>query len=727
MKSVRTPALGIVLLFALTTHAFAFEALGSLIISALMAVPGGIALLPIASAAAIGSFVFGAGVVVLNIAASAFLGKQQKIDPGQFKNVFEDTGTQSEVRAIGRVRVGGLKAFGNTAGFNRYRLICHAKGRWTATEEHFLGGREVTVEPNGYVSSPPWVTTNGSYVVIKSKSGDGTEVSWPELIAAFPSLWTAAHRVRGIAQTLVRYISPGISNDKYLKLYQGGEPAYERVGRAEAVYDPRDGAQSATVDTSWKWDDNGILGAAHILRSFPSISAGDIDYADIALEAVKAEALVTGKSGPEERCRAWGFWPSESPRGDVMEQVLRSIGAEIVPTSDDKYSIRLVDDIRVPELTFTARDIIEMQLRSGPESVERPNVCRVRYYSPERNYEIAEIDMTGIGWARVQQEIDRVGEQNFDVELPFCPSSSQAQRIARRLFALARADSGMVTLNFAGLAAWGQPVIGLEFPDLDITETCAIGTPRVNDEDGTVEIPFVVWPKLDPWNPATMEAAAPEVIPDLQFESELPTPAAPAEYALVQYPSGTRETRLRFTGVAGGSIPEAVSRSYGIDGPGPWTSMTEYVTSGTNYAYGPAVTEGARADFRMRWFNADEEASYWSPLLTANPVAIDNSVPAAPTLAVAPTVDATTVTLAIGVSSPQIKVASVGYRVNGGPLTTGNVRPGQSLTGSTIRVRPGPGAPPVSVTITAYAYTSDGTVSAVATVTRSIPNRPYDD
>lgn len=727
MKSMRILALGGVSLLALTTHAFALEAIGSFIISALMAVPGGIALLPVASAATIGSLVVGAGLVALNVASGLLGRQQQRIDPGQFKNVFEDTGSQSEVRAIGRVRVGGLKAFGNTSGYFRYRLICHVKGRWTATEEHFLGGREVTVEANGLVSSPPWVTKDSSHVVIKSKPGDGGETAWADLVAAFPSLWTSAHRVRGIAQTLVRYVSPGISNDKFLKLYQGGEPAYERVGRAEPVYDPRDGTQSATIDTSWKWDDNGILGATHILRSFPSIAASDIDYADIALEAAKAEATVVGKDGPEERCRAWGFWPSESPRGDVMEQVLRSIGAEIVPTSDDKYSIRLIDDARVPELTFTARDIIDMQLRSGPESVERPNVCRVRYYSPERNYEIAEIDMTGIAWARVQQEIDRVGEQYFDVELPFCPSSSQAQRIARRLFALARADSGMVTLNFAGLAAWGHPVIGLEFPDLDITETCAIGTPRVNDEDGTVEIPFVVWPKLDPWNPATMEAAAPEVIPDLQFESELPTPAAPAEYALVQYPSGARETRLRFAGVAGGSIAEAVSRSYGVDGPGGWGSMTEYVTGGTNYAYGPAITEGARADFRVRWFNADEEASYWSPLLTANPVAIDNSVPAAPYLGVGMTVDATTVTLPITVSSSQMRVASVAYRVDGGALVPGNVRPGQSLTGSRLVARPGPGAPPRSVTITAYAYTSNGTVSAVATVTRSIPNRPYDD
>ncbi|MDR7220363.1 phage tail protein [Aminobacter aminovorans] len=723
MKSPKTWFLAGVSLLATTASAWA-DPIFTPIAFALFAGPLG------------GVLSFGAiytGIQLAAVAAVAGLqyalgaNQQQNIDPGQFKNVFEDSGNQSEIRAIGRVRVGGLKAFGNTSNFNRYRLICHTKGKWTATEEHFLGGREVTVEADGTVSSPPWARSGGSFVTIKSKIGDGTELSWPELISTFPALWTAAHRVRGIAQSLVKYVSPGINNDKFLKLYQGGEPAYERVGRAEPVYDPRVGIQSATNPATWAWDDNGILCAAHILRSFPSISATDLDYADIALEATKAETLVPIKVGTQERCRAWGFWPSESQRGKTMEDVLRSIGAEIVATSDNRYSIRLVDDVRVPELTFTARDIIDLQLRSGPESVERPNVCRVKYYSPERNYEMAEIDLTGIPWARVQTEIDRVGEQYFDVDLPFCPSASQAQRIARRLFALARADTGIVTLNFAGLAAWGLPVVAIEFPDLDITETCAIGTPRVNDEDGTVEIPFVVWPDLEPWNPATMEAAAPDVIPDLQFESNLPTPAAPAEYALVVYPSGARETRIRYTGVAGGSTSEANYRAYTAEGPNSWGSMTEYTAGGVNYAYGPQVTEGMQADFRVRWFNSDEEASYFSDLLSANPVAINNATPAAPTLTVDMTVDETTATLTVSVSSSQLRVRSVSFQQGLGAPTVGNVRPGQAFTGSITTSRPTASGPSITVIVNAYAYTSNGTISAVSSVSKSIPRRSYDD
>lgn len=624
-------------LLAMTTHAWSFEMLGSLIISALISVPGGIAILPVASAAAIGQAVVGAALLAANI-ATAFMQRKPSINPGEFKNTFEDTGNQSEIRAIGRVRVGGLKVFGNTKGLNRYRLIAHTKGLWTATEEHYLGGREVTVEEDGAVSSPPWTRPGGSWVYLRSKIGDGSETAWPQLIAEFPDLWTSDHRARGIFQTLAHYVSPGLDSEsrirKFQLLYQNSEPPYEAVGRAEPVFDPRDNGQSATDPATWQWSMNGVLCACHVLRSFPSISVADIDYTGLAAEATRADQPVATRTGNEARSRASGFWPSEAERGDTMEQVLRSIGAEIVQTDDNRYVIRLIDDARTPDVAFTEKHIVGIEWRSGPESVERPNVCRVRYYSPERNYEMADIDLTGIAWARVQTEIDRVGEQYYDVDLPFCMSASQAQRIGRRLFALARADAGMVTLNMAGLAAWGLSTASIHFPDIEETKTCAIGTPRVDDEAGTVSIPFIVWPDLPEWDPETMEATAPEPIPDMQYPSELDTPPAPVEYAQVVYPDTTREIRIKFTGVTGGTVAEATRRNWSGGNPNPWASMTEYrglpsglppTPSNTWYAYAAANYEGQDADFRVRFFNNDEEGSYWSSSLQARPVAIDNT------------------------------------------------------------------------------------------------------
>lgn len=712
-------------LLAMTTHAWSFEVIGSLLISAFISIPGGIAILPVASAAAIGQAVVGAALVAANIAAS-FMRRKPSINPGEFKNTFEETGNQSEIRAIGRVRVGGLKVFGNTKGLNRYRVIAHTKGLWTASEEHYLGGREVTVEANGEVSSPPWARPGASWVYIQSKPGDGTETSWSQLMTEFPDLWTSSHRLRGLFHSLVHYISPGLDTEAQIKkfqlLYQNGEPPYEVVGRAEPVYDPRDGSQSATNTSTWKWSMNGVLCAAHILRSFPNIKAADLDYGDIAAEATKAEQVVTTKVGTEQRSRASGFWPSEAERGDIMEQVLRSIGAEIVQTDDNRFAIRLIDDTRTPDVAFTEKHIVGIEWRSGPESVERPNVCRVRYYSPERNYEMADIDLTGISWARVQTEIDRVGEQFYDVELPFCMSASQAQRIARRLFALARADAGTVTLNMAGLAAWGLSTASIHFPDIDETKVCAIGTPRVDDEAGTVSIPFIVWPDLPAWNPATMEATAPEPIPDMQYPSELDTPDAPAEAAVVQYIGGGYETRLKFAGVTGGTVAEAVYRTYTGADPDPFASMTEYQLGADWYAWAEANTSGKKADFKVRFFNDDEEGSYYSPLKTVDPMVIDTSAPAKPTLNVVTEPGGESYTFTVTASHDSIHVVRLRITRDGATIAQADVRPGQTASASFMVFRDPSRAKQIE--INAYAYASGGAESAPETRTVTVPRLP---
>lgn len=855
MKHFKIAALGATALYASIVPAFADPiSVGSFVISAFLSVGlGGV--LPTVSAAVIGQFVIGAAVLGASVLSSVIGARRPDINPGDFKNTFE-TGDSSEIRAIGRVRVSGLKAFGNTTGVDRYRLICHTKGLWSATEEHFLGGREVTIDSDGAVSSPPYSKPGGSYVYVQSKVGDGTETAWSDLVTAFPSLWTTNHRVRGIHQSLVKYISPGIAEPKFLKLYQQGEPPYEKVGRAEPIYDPRDVGQSATNSSTWEWDDNGILCAAHILRTYPSLAATDLDYVDIALEATKAEVLVDTLTGTEERSRASGLWTSESPRGDVMEQVLRSIGAEIVPMDDNTYTIRLIDDTRTAEIEFTDKHLIDVSVRYGPESVERPNVCRVRYYAPERNYEMTEIDLTGIAWARIDDEVDNVGEQIFDVELPFCFSASQAQRIARRLFALARSDAGVAKFNFAGMAAWGLTTASIPFPDIGtgygtLNRICAISTPRVNDVDGTVEIPFIVWPDLTEWNPAVDEAAAPEKIPDLLFESELDTPAAPTEALIVRYPNGNREVRVKFAGVAGGTIAEANYRTYTGGLPNAWQSMTEYEgvsgawygwasfgtnmlvngafdtdtiwTKGTGYsisggkAVGVAgaasalsqtlsltvgreyhteltmvdrtagtlrqrlqggtnvngsllsadgrysedlvavtgnnafgivkssdfagkvddvcvydktagwIGDGTEADFRSRFFNAEEEGSYFSDIFNVASMAVNNTTPGAPT-ASGVNVDTGSYAIEVTARAPEMRVVkmvveeqytepSIGFAWR--TLATWNdVRPDENRTVTTTAVYAGPYDATLQWRVSSY--TSDGTQGPYASGSRTI-------
>lgn len=550
-------------------------------------------------------------------AGGAFNRRQQQPSQGQYKNLFESS-EMSEIRAVGRTRGAGLKIFGNTSGYVGHRLIGHAKGPNDFVEEHYLGGRLVTVEENGAVSSPPWAKPGGdSWVYIFWKPGDGTETSWTLLQSAYPTLWTADHKVQGIAQSLVVYESPGIDDPLFLKLYQSGYALYEQVARREPVYDPREddlnggvGDQRRDDGDTWTWTDNGILCAVHIMRSYPDFTSGNFDWEDIRAEADRADALVATLTGTEKRSRCWGHWQSEGNRQDVMDDVLRSIGAEVQTSPRGLIRIRLIDDVRSGALTFTDDHIIEFAWDPGPEAPARPNTCRLQFYSQERNFEMAEINLADIAWARVSDEVARYGAKNFDVDLPFCPSASQAQRIARRLFAVARANTGIIITNMAGLAAWDQTVINIAFPDLDETAVCLIppnAPPRIDDAGGRVEIPFIEQPELSEWDPASDEAPAPEEIPDLAYDAALPTPTT-VTALIVEYPDTSKEIRFRY-GLSGSyTVTEASYRLYSGGLPGSWSAMTEVASP--IFAWATAGAQGQVADFRVQIFNADGEGSY---------------------------------------------------------------------------------------------------------------------
>lgn len=584
------------------------------------------------SAAATGAIATVAANVIVGgaLLGLSVLGAQRPtgaVNPSDAKSTFE-TSESSVIEGLGRVRVGGMKAFGNTDGSTRWRLVCRLQGPIAAVETYYVGGREVTIDSDGSVSSPPWAKAGGSWMKWEDKIGDGAETAWPALIAAFPSLWTSDHRARGIAQSLLTYSNPGLAEEKYLSLYQSGVPDTEQVVRAARVYDPFDELSDPDIPSTWNWSDNAILCAAHVMRRDPAFGSDRFDWSLITAQAVKANISVATKTGTEKRARCWGMWAWEGARKETMEDLLRSVGAELRLTAAGKIWFELIDDDPAAEIAFTPRDFTDLDWVSGPEAVERPNICRVKYYSPERNYEMADIDLTGIAWARIDSEVAQYGPKYFDVDLPFSPSASQAQRIARRLFGLARGDTGVAVTNMVGLAAWGRYYGTVELPDLGDVEKVRFSPPRVDDQRGTAEIPFSIWPVLPPWNPATDEAAAPEPIPDMAYESELPTPSAPTAMIQVTYPvAGTKETRIAYSLPA---VPydtvEANCRVYTGGLPGPWLPMAEQ----PGFAYITADFLGQTVDSRVRIFSGDE-ASYFSPLFTQVGV-VDNTACGMPVL-----------------------------------------------------------------------------------------------
>ncbi|TWF53272.1 phage tail protein [Neorhizobium alkalisoli] len=607
------------------------------------------------------------------------------------KSTFETSEAQVQ-EGIGRVRVGGVKAFGNSDGSTRARLICRLQGPIDAIEEYFIGGREVAVDDDGNVTSPPWSRQGGSWANWKNKIGTGNETAWGGLMSLFPTLWTTDHQVRGIFQSLILWYNPGLKETKYFTLYQGGVPDTEQTVRASLIYDPRDSSQSGTDRSTWKWSDNGILACAHVLRRDSAFLYSMFDWDLIAAEATKADALVATKTGTRKRARACGVWGWETARADVMQQLMDSVGVELRVTDAGKIWFQLIDDTHVSEIDFTPSDNYELTWRSGPEAVERPNICRITFYSAERNYDSAEIDLTGIAWASVEDEITRYGEKYLDIDLPFCPDAGQAQVIGRRKFVQARADTGVMNLDMVGLAAWGCLYGKVTLPDLGDVLPLRLEAPRVDDDQGMVEIPFSVWPALPAWNPTTMEAVAPAPIPDFGSETDLVTPAAPTAALQITYPDGSRELRISFALPSQDyDVAEANYRVYTSGLPASWQGMVEYPNANAaTMAWAGGDATGRTIDARVRVFKGDD-GSYFSPYLTVVPT-VSVTAPAAPTVvtAVVGGTD-TSATLTGTFSAPELRTAALRLqrrtRANSSAawgsfvtISNTNVRPGQVVT-----------------------------------------------
>jgi hypothetical protein len=649
----------------------------------------------------------------------------RRIDPGAVKGTLK-LGEGEEIRVIGRAKFGGLIVYGNSEGFNRWRLMAHCRGTLSAIEEYFLGGRSVVVESNGAVSSPPYVRPGDlSYIYVKTKLGTAAEAAWSDLTSAFPGIWTANHRGRGIAQSLIRYISPGVTTTKFGRLYQSGVPELQILARGEAVYDIR------TATTGWT--DNAVLIIRHVLLGFPEWSASMLDDAYNITQANKADQLVATLTGTEKRARLWGAFTSETGREELISALLNSAGARLVLRPGGLWGIQLIDDVQTAEFAFAERDLIDWTFKSGPDGVERPNLVRIKYYSPEVGYELAEIN-TGVGtvgasWARVSTEITRYGEKPLDLELPFCPSASQAQRIARRLFAFARGDGGVIETNMAGMGAWGCATASIPFPDLGETVICEIDPPRIDAEGYSVNIPYRVVPTLPTWNPATMESPAPEVVPDLAYQSEVPTPAAMTDAIVVRYiGSGAYETRVRIYVPSGATIMEANYRTYTGGLPNPWQSMLESIP-GRPHAYVAEDLRGIECDFRSRGFDADENGSASSPIYSVTP-ALSTGAPSAPTIVGTAVINGTgtAVIVTITVTAPadlkvvRLRLAGISEYPATTLTTQVDARPGTLITRivSDVPITTGTSSSQ-DITWTASCFSTGNVASSDVTYTYTIP------
>lgn len=540
--------------------------------------------------------------------------------------------------AIGRVELEGQIVFGNTSGYDLYQVILHAFGPIDAIEEYFYDGRPVIVETTTHVSSPPYGREGGSFLHLETKIGDGTEGAWTDLVSTFDD-YTEDHKIRGIAQTRLWAVNPGTTAESWSRMFQGGLKPVRlraRISLFQHPWDPR------TEDRAWTL--NAVLIAAHIRALLPGASFDDIDWLDMEDMADDADAAVTTLSSTAPRATLSGGGEG-AITVDVMLDMLRSAGLEEVLAADGKVRFAWLDDYPAAELHLTSDHILSITVQRGPEGVRRPNVCRIKYLSPERQYTVAELPVqvfagtagaySGPAWARVQSEVDRYGEHEMTIELPFCPDASQAQRISRRLFWMERADLVEIVTTFAGVAAYGRRTISVDVPDVGtdgaaVTLRARVESWSMDDAAGQCRLVCRVIPTIlqTAWNASSDEVAPPPELTPAAAEGELDTPNAPSAAIDVGIGDGSsRQLRVAFEAVEGAVTAEANFRTYTGAVPNLWQGMGEI---GTGLAVVSGDYRGQKLDLRVRMFDEDGNGSYFSDLLEIASLSSGTTAPGTP-------------------------------------------------------------------------------------------------
>jgi hypothetical protein len=307
------------------------------------------------------------------------------------------------------------------------------------------------------------------HVRVKKWLGSSDQTADVDLMAAFPSVVTAAHRFRGIAAIYLR-----LRADSEGKWPQGIPNISAKV-KGRRVYDPRDVGHVINEPTTWTWTDNAALCALDYLRGVPmrlmttdlkriyglgeSVTDDDIDLTTISAEASVCDELVEKPGGStEKRYAVNGVIDSDITPNDALASLRGAIAGDIFFAAG-QWQIQ-AGYWRPPTTTFDENDLagpISTQVRRSRRDIF--NGVKGVYVSPLNSYQPADFPSVQDASAIAADNGDEIW---LDVEYPLTNAPSACQRLA--WIAIESNRQQIVTtrrFNLKALAVRAGDVIGI--------------------------------------------------------------------------------------------------------------------------------------------------------------------------------------------------------------------------------------------------------------------------
>lgn len=319
----------------------------------------------------------------------------------------------------GETRCSGPLVYVETTGAKNiymHKIIAFAAHEVDSFSYFYLNDEIVTLDANGFVTNARWVKGGKKLIRIRTHNGTDNQAADAALVGE-STLWTADHRLQGIAYAYVRL---EFDQDKFAD----GVPQISAVIKGKKVYNPKTGATA--------WSDNPALCLRDYLldtrRGLGALSNEiDEDYFRDAQD-VCDETVQLASGGTEKRYTTNGVFNAQQTPKQVIEIITGSMAGQFW-YSEGEFRCNAAK-WRTPSVIIDEDDL------RGPVSIQTKN-SRQSTTSGVKGIHVSAADAyQQVDYAPVSSQVfvddDNDTEVRYqELPLPVTVTSSMAQRIAK--------------------------------------------------------------------------------------------------------------------------------------------------------------------------------------------------------------------------------------------------------------------------------------------------------
>lgn len=515
----------------------------------------------------------------------------------------------------GQAMVGGTRAFWDARNGMMFQCLMLAAHEIDGIAEYWVGDVKVDTdggEAGGNVQTYPMINA----IFFERYFGTAGQAAPLILTTNFPEVWTAAHRLRGIAHVCVVFM--GVREKIRQQVFpQGAYTQLRFVVRGKKIYDPSLETMDPANPATWAWGDNSSDVILDYLRSADGYrrSLAQIDMPSFAAFHARCAENVPRKDGsPVGRYRTWGTISFDEEPQAALARLCASCDATLYQGPTGQIGIR--DGAWTgPLVNITTEHITGAALTQGNDKLDAYNRLKVSYTEPNNYWQPTEL--------LARDDLDSqaaIGVIEETRDLVMVPEFTQAARLQKIM--MARENplwKGTLATDLMPLDTLGERAVDITFDPLGdgedplLNAPCALsGFTLRGDLSGCdlafSSVPAAAWS----WNAAAEEPPRPTTPTSVAIINEIVAPTGLAAAVDRQSLSGDIPgVRIGLTWDASARPDVIAEAEYASAGSGVWQPMS--VTSDGVSAFTPLLADGGSYDLRVRWA-AGGTVSTWSTI-----------------------------------------------------------------------------------------------------------------